>query len=323
MSSDIHSKDNRLYTLQDLSDWTPPPVTRIIAGGLLNLHGRMIIFGGEGSWKSMLAQHLAHCLARGSDWLGFRTSRCNVFKLQVELPQYEDRERMLQYNEGSKRIYLAKHPVTNPTPAELDRIESEAIDYAWPPNIISRTEQFIHIGTSFGFEDLKKNIITCKTELYDHPLVVILDPIYKMFGGDLSSAEDMDNFISKMDIVMSDAKDGLDFTTIIVAHSRKTQLDERGRPQAMGSQDIAGSRHLMNWADTILRIDEGEEDETSTRYHLTFTKHRTARVSIPLFTIRWDSQTLHPTILHKRLPVDHKAEDTGIVRTDYDLSTLE
>ena len=162
MPSNIHNVDKRLYTLQDLADWTPPPITRIISGGLLNLHGKMIIFGGEGTWKSMLAQHLVHSLARGSEWLGFRTTRCNVFKLQVELPQYEDRDRMMQYAEGSKRIYMAKFPSgSNPTPTEFDTIERAAIDYAWPPNIIYRTEQFIHIGLSSGFEDLRKNLITC------------------------------------------------------------------------------------------------------------------------------------------------------------------
>ena len=95
--SDIHEKDKQLYTIQDLLDWTPPPNYRIISGGVLNVKNRMLIFGDEGSWKSMLALHTAHCISRGSRWLGFRTNPCNVLRLQVELPMYTDRDRIEKY----------------------------------------------------------------------------------------------------------------------------------------------------------------------------------------------------------------------------------
>lgn len=322
--SSIHNRSRQLFTIADLIEWKPPPITRIIAGGLLNARGKMIIFGGEGTWKSMLAQHLAHCLARGSNFLQFKTTKCNVYKLQVELPDYEDRDRLLQYAEGSKRIYISKYPADNPTPAQLDTIESKATDYAYPDNLVLRTEQFIHIGKPSGFEELRKDIALCKTEMNNYPLVVILDPIYKMFGGDLSDTRDMNYLIDNMDIAMSsNPREGLDFTLIIIAHSRKEQIDSSGRPVALGSQDIAGSRHLMNWTDTILRIDAGEGDETSTRYNLTFTKHRTARVTIPFYTIKWDADTLHPEIIWKRFPTDTKLEDISPIRGDADLSRLE
>ena len=318
MPSDLHRKDKALFTLRDLKEWKPPAVTRIIQGGILNLQGKMVIFGGEGTWKSMVAQHLAHHLARGTDWLGFHTSLCNVIKVQVELPQYEDRERMLKYIEGSRRVYLARHLPLQPTSDQLAYHNKQAEEYASPTNMVYRTSQFLHIDESSGFESLKKNIILTQTEMPDLPLVLILDPLYKMFNRDLSSGEDISALINKFDVAMEE----LNFTTVIVAHSRKTQMDEEGNPQNLGSQDISGSRHLANWVDTIIRIDAGKGDETNTRFDFTFTKHRTAHIVIPRITVKWDTHTLHPIIINRKLPVDYKV-DEGEIRDDYDFSHLD
>ena len=179
--SEIHSKDKQLYTIQDLLDWTPPTNYRIISGGVLNVKNRMIIFGDEGSWKSILALHTAHCIARGSRWLGFRTNRSNVLRLQVELPMYTDRERTDKYCAASKQTYIARDRHENVTSAELDSLDAKATEYAYPL-VISRTEQFIHIDESSVWDSLRRNIQLCISELPSLPLVVILYPLYKMFN---------------------------------------------------------------------------------------------------------------------------------------------
>lgn len=320
--SDIHEKDKQLYTIQDLLAWTPPSHYRIISGGVLNVKNRMLIFGDEGSWKSMLALHTAHCLARGSRWLGFYTYPSNVLRLQVELPMYTDRDRVEKYCIGSKQIYIAKDGHQVVTSAELDRLDARATEYAYPL-VVSRTEQFIHIDESSGWESLRRNIQMCIAELPPLSLVVILDPLYKMFNRNLSEETDVKPMLDKIDLVMEDASQSIPGVSfIIVHHTRKTKTDESGRPIAMGSQDAVGSRALVRWADTVLRIDPDPTDPTMTKVNATFTKHRNAEDVLPTLILRWDRSTLHPQILSRLLP-RHEEEDELELRGELDMGQLE
>lgn len=318
----IHDRDKHLFTIQDLLSWIPPPHYRIISGGVLNVKNRMIIFGDEGSWKSILALHTAHCIARGSRWLGFYTYPANVLRLQVELPMYTDRERVEKYCSGSKQIYLAKDSHQTVTSAELDRLDNRATDYAYPL-VISRTEQFLHIDESSGWESLRKNIQMCIAELPQLPLVVILDPLYKMFNRDLSAEIDVKPMLDKIDLVMEDASQSIPGVSfIIVHHTRKSKTDEQGRPIAMGSQDATGSRALLRWADTILRIDPDPNDPTMTKVTATFTKHRNAEDVLPILILRWNRDTLHPQILSRILPRYEEDEEIEL-RGELDMEQLE
>jgi len=320
--SSIHDKDKQLYTVSDLLDWKPPYHYRIISGGVLNIKNRMIIFGDEGSWKSILALHTAHCIARGSRWLGFRTYPANVLRIQVELPMYIDRERIEKYCASSKRIYLARDSHTEVTGAELDRLDNRATDYAYPTNAINRTEQFLHIDESSGWESLRRNVETCITELPELPLVVVLDPLYKMFNRDISSEVDVKPLLDKIDMIMEDAKSIPGISFVIVHHTRKSKTDESGTPISMGSQDATGSRAWSRWADTILRIDPEPNDKTMTKVRATFTKHRNAEDVLPTLKLRWDRDTLHPLITSRITP-RYEDEDELEPRGDLDIAQLE
>jgi len=305
--SDIHDKDKQLYTISDLLEWKPPHYTRIISSGVLNVGNRMIIFGDEGSWKSILAVHTGHCIARGSRWLGFNTYPSNVLRLQVELPMYIDRERHEKYCDGSRQIFLAKDERTDMPTAEFDKLANEAITYAYPDNYITRTEQFIHIDESIGWESLLRNIRLLTSYFPDAPLVVILDPLYKMFNRDINEETDVKPLLDKVDLIMEEVRNiGVSF--IIVHHTRKSKTDESGIPIAMGSQDATGSRAWMRWADTILRIDPDPGDKSMTKVTATFTKHRNADRVLPTIRLRWDRETLHPQIMQSIFP---KQEDEG------------
>lgn len=320
--SDIHDKDRQLYTISDLLEWKPPYHTHIISSGILNTKNRMIIFGDEGSWKSILAVHTGHCIARGSDWLGFRTYPSNVLRVQVELPMYIDRERLDKYCTSSKKIYLARDGRTDILPAQADELDMKANMYAYPENYISRTEQFMHIDESIGWESLLRNIRLLISELPNIPLVVILDPLYKMFSRDINEETDVKPLLDKVDLIMEDVKESAGISFIIVHHTRKSKTDESGVPIAMGSQDATGSRAWMRWADTILRIDPDINDKTMTRITATFTKHRNAESVLPTIRIKWDRDTLHPHILQRIFP---KYEDEGEVseRGELGLAQLE
>lgn len=320
--SDIHEKDKQLYTIQDLLAWTPPKQYRIISGGVLNIKNRMLIFGDEGSWKSILALHTAHCIARGSRWLGFYTYPANVLRLQVELPMYTDRERTEKYCAGSKQIYIARDGHQEVSSAELDRLDTRATDYAYPL-VVNRTEQFIHIDESSGWESLRRNIQTCITELPPLPLVVILDPLYKMFNRSLSEATDVKPMLDKIDLIMEDASKSIPGVSfIIVHHTRKTKMDDSGRPIFQGSQDATGWRGLVQWADTVLRIDPDPSDSTLTKVDATFTKHRNAEDVLPKLVLRWNRDTLHPQILSRMLPRYEEDEELEL-RGELDMGQLE
>jgi hypothetical protein len=323
--SDTHSKSRRLYTIQDLIDWSPPPSTDIIHNGILGVSNRLLIFGDEGSWKSMLAQHLAHCISRGSRVLGFDTSPANVLRLQVELPQYTDRHRTIKYCLASKDIYIAKHRRWVPeTELNLNGLEATATAYAYPTTVINRTEQFIHIDESSGWESLKQDITNCVTTLPKAPLVVILDPLYKMFNRDLNNETDIKPLIDKMDILMDEVSNtapGLAF--IIIHHTRKSITAEHGQPVNLGSQDATGSRALVRYCDTNLRIDPDPKDKTLTRVNLTFTKYRNAEETLPSITIKWNRDTLHPRIISRYIPEDESEEDEIELRGDSLLQELE
>ncbi len=319
--SDIHERDKQLYTIQDLLEWKPPPNYRIISGGVLNVKNRMLIFGDEGSWKSILALHTAHCIARGSRWLGFRTNPSNVLRLQVELPMYTDRERIEKYCSASKQIYLAKDGHKDVTSDELDRLDARATDYAYPL-VVSRTEQFIHIDESSGWESLRKNILTCISELPQLPLVVILDPLYKMFNRNLSEETDVKPMLDKIDLTMEDASKSIPGVSFIIVHHTRKAITDSGRPISMGSQDATGSRALVRWADTVLRIDPDPNDSTLTKVTATFTKHRNAEDILPKLIIRWNRDTLHPHILSRILPRYEEDEEIEL-RGELDITELE
>jgi len=311
--SDIHEKAKHLYTISDLLSWEPPKYTRIISAGILNTKNKMIIFGDEGSWKSILAVHTAHCIARGSKWLGFNTYPSNVLRLQVELPMYIDRERLEKYCTGSKQILLAKDG--NITEHQLE-------SYAYPSRYVSRTEQFIHIDESIGWESLLRDIRLCIAELPPGPIVVILDPLYKLFNRNISEEVDVKPLLDKIDLIMEEAKDTAGVSFIIIHHTRKAKTDDAGNPIDMGGQDATGARTWMRWADTALRVDPDPSDKTMTKITATFTKHRNAEDVLPVIGIRWNRDTLHPQILWRKMP---KYEDTdeAEVRGDLGLAQLE
>ncbi len=328
--SNIHDKDKQLYTVSDLLSWTPPKQYRIISGGVLNIKNRMLIFGDEGSWKSVLAMHISSCIATGSKWLRFNTSACNVLRLQVEMPMYMDRERIEEFCLWSKKIYIAKSLQQVLSPKQLGEVETRAKAFAYPENMISRSEEYIHIDESSGWESLRRNIINCIDILPPLPLVVVLDPLYKMFNRNLSEETDLKPLIDKIDLIMAEVTDPRLFSNpipgvsfIIVHHTRKSKVDESGKAVNLGSQDATGARTLLRWVDTALRIDPDPYDETETKIHIKFTKHRNAEGVLPRISLRWDKRSIHPQIVSYITPEYAMGEDELEERNEVDLTELE
>jgi hypothetical protein len=296
MSSDISVRSKgRLLSLQDLKEYKPLPVRHLIHSGILNVGTRLIIFGDEGTFKSALAVHAAFSLARGSKWMGFETSKCNVLYIQGEMSLGMSKERIEQYAEGSRRIYMAR-------PSNVPDEARRADEFANPPNVIVETlVQDVSLDTSTGLQFLRSEIELMITEMPNNPIILIADPLFKMFRYDLVKEEDMKILTSNMDRLLRDRElfqhhPGM--AIIIVHHTRKLQQDKEGHTvTAPGSIDMFGSAHLKWWADTIIRCDLDEEDETDSSISVSFTKHRIAKYPPPKrIDMYWDRDTYHPYI---------------------------
>jgi len=226
---------------------------------------------------------------------------------------YIDRERIDKYCLGSKQIYLSKDGTAT---------ESMVMSYAYPTRYVSRTEQFIHIDESIGWESLLRDIRLCIAELPPGPIVVIIDPLYKVFNRNISEEVYVKPLLDKIDLIMEEAKDTAGVSFIIIHHTRKIKTDDTGNPIDSGSQDATGARTWMRWADTILRIDPDPNDKTMTKVTATFTKHRNAEDVLPVIGLRWNRDTLHPQILWRKMPKYEDTDETE-VRGESGLVQLE
>lgn len=245
MASTIHDKSRgRLLSLADLKDYMPPPARHLIHSGILNVGSRFIIFGDEGTFKTACASHAGFCLARGSKWLGFTTSPCNILYVQGEMSMSQTKERMEQYCEGSKVIYAAR-PVSAPVGTEAERVQA----FAYPPNIVIETlTQDVSLDTMSGFNFIRNELELMITEFPALPIVLIIDPLFKTFRYDLVKEEDIKVLTVNVDKLMNDRelfKNHPGMATVIVHHARKAQMDNEGlRIVSPGSTEMFGSAHL-------------------------------------------------------------------------------
>lgn len=312
--SEIHQKRSHLYTIQDLQDYKPPPIPHIIWDGVLDLGTRLEIFGDEGTWKSALAIHAAYCIAIGRRWLGFKTTPANVLLVQGEMSLYHTKERIEKYCAGTKQILL-----TTDHPLQLgDNIDMQLNSIAFPDNVVCQALEYLHLDESSGFESVKKDLMELATLYPAKPVVLIIDPLFKVFRHDLIKEDEVKYFLDNMDLLLRDRRIWQDLpgmSLILIHHARKSQLDKDGNVITSGSNDMFGSASLKWWPDTILRTSLDESDETKTTCILEFSKHsRVASGFLPKrIGLRWSKDLLHPRILYRYMPQlpEDETEDRG------------
>jgi hypothetical protein len=206
----------------------------------------------------------------------------------------QSKERMEQYQDGSRAIFLAKDlPIPNK--------DDMANQYAKPDNlIIERVSEDLNIDTENGYQFIRNELKLMITELPLRPIVLVTDPLFKMFRYDLVKEDDIKMYTRNIDRLLKDKElwthhPGM--ASIVVHHTRKIQMDKEGNAMpSPRSMDMFGSGHLKWWHDTILKLDLDPDDETQSTIFATFTKHRRARYTPPKFTIFWDRNTYHPFI---------------------------
>jgi len=96
-----NDSDDTLPVMRRFTDMTPPTGPRpYIVEGVLFKGFAGAIYGDGGSAKSLLMMHLSQCVARGEDWLGFKTTQTNVLYLDFELDEDEQSRRAYQIASG-------------------------------------------------------------------------------------------------------------------------------------------------------------------------------------------------------------------------------
>lgn len=304
MWSDIHKADEKLFTTQDILAWEPPKVRHIIWDGVLNVGSKMEIFGGEGSWKSSLALNLAYSVATGRRWLGFKTSPANVLYIAGERGKEAVRARIERYCQGTASIYIAR-------PGDAPNKEDRVHQLAYPPNVVLRyVDDIQHFDSHAGSESLRKMINLMIQHFPSMPTLVIVDPLYKVFGHDLTSQTDFNEFATHMDLILSEynkpdekTKFERQMGLVVIHHSRKESVDKDGNLVRHGANESFGPREKEWWFDTVFSSNLIESDKTKTQIKVELEKYGNAEKQLPeYFRIRWDRDTLHPQILERKMP---------------------
>ena len=254
-------------SIQQLLDWHPPRQNPIIADGILLPETRLMVFGQAKSWKSILALHTAFCLATGSHWFGFETTKVTVLKYQAELPKAIDRDRVEKYAKGLN---------------------------SYPPNIFFKTpSDRVKLDTTWGMSAINKDIEEVKSRSPGQPLVLILDPLYKLMAGHISDEYDAKKFQENID----DLKAKHSLSVVIIHHSRLSKTDSSGAIVDLGAEESMGSSYFNNWCDTMIRVKLLNPHSGSDDIGISFELSRNAQVILHNFKVHWDRTNLLPIVI--------------------------
>lgn len=253
-------------TIQELINWQPSNQQSIISSGILLPQTRMIVFGPAKAWKSMLALHTSFALSTGSDWFGYKTTKCLPFKLQVELPKAADRTRVIKYSGGLR-----------------------------PSNLLFKTANYLKLDSGYGAASLDKDLQQIERRFPDQHIVLILDPLYKLLSGHITDEYDARKLLDNLD----EAREHHDLTIIIIHHSRLTRVDSSGNIIDLGAEEMMGSSYLNNWCDTAVGVKLLNPHTGGNRVKISFELARHAESILPAFELEWSRANLHPKVIKR------------------------
>lgn len=190
------------------------PPKSIIGGGVFYENSKIILYGLPKTFKSLLSQQLAFCLASGAPWLGFSTSPSRVLFIQREVGRFQFRLRTLTMG---KNLVVPKTTLF------------------WSSDFTTK------VDTTAGMNHILSAINKTKSE------VLVLDPFYKfLLSSDESSVQ---RAIDNLDALIDQTK----ISIFIVAHSRKPRYDTGGKTIDGGGSELRGPL-LEMWADGLIRV---------------------------------------------------------------------
>lgn len=179
----------------------PIPLMPELIGGVLRIGQKMIVTAGSKTGKSFLVMELAMAIATGRDWLGFPCIKGKVLYVNFEIQDASCGDRFLN-------ILQAKG--------------------------IETTENNLHIWNLRGQQILLKDLVEPLVQLIkkEKYIAVILDPIYKISGGDENSAKDVSALCNDLDAV---ARQGGCACIYVHHHSKGAQTGKNAMDRGSGS----------------------------------------------------------------------------------------
>lgn len=166
-----------------------PEAKPIFSKGLLNIGGRLILFGREGSLKSMLGLRAALAVANGEPWLHFETPHT-----------------------GANVLYIN---------AEVDAAEVQA-----RAKLMHNRDTKSHLRVWNVFDlmlDRESGYLSLATEIEEHNIqLIIIDPLFQVMSAPLKEEASVKPFKDNMDRLLNSYPCSL----FIISHARKHNIDE-------------------------------------------------------------------------------------------------
>lgn len=264
-------------SLAQFRQWQPPyRPDAIIEDSLLLPETAMFLFGSAKSWKTMHSTHLAFCIATGQPWFGYETRRATVLKVQVELPKFQDKERVMKYARNIN---------------------------GGVPNIFFQTpDEDLLIDTTYGKQILMKYIeeVKRRNPNPDDHLIVMLDPVYLLMRGSVS--EELDT--KKLILNLMEIRRKYHTTFIIVHHARLKKTDASGGIVDLGAEEVMGSSLWNNFCDTMVRFDLLNPYQGANTTRVSFVHTRNAQNFHPAFIVKWRRADLTVEVIQRDIVED-------------------
>ena len=240
-----------ITSLKSLLAWEPPKVEAVIEGGILLPETSLVVYGLWKSGKSMFTQHMAFCISCGLPILGFPTSKSSVLLVQLEIPKTQFRKRVEKYSRT--------HDL-------------------YPSNLSFGHTGYLKLDRDMGKSKLDRALQAIQ------PDVLIIDPLYKVLSGDVSSSYDMMKLLDNLD----DLKSRHHFSLVLVHHAHQPRLDDSGHHVSEGLEGMMGSSYLPDWLDAAIYLRVVGQDIAK----VTFDGMRHAEEPLDPVTVRFNRQTL-------------------------------
>lgn len=224
------------------------PPAELVAG-ILHKGSKLALGGGSKSFKTWNLLDMALSVATGTDWLGFKTARGKVLFVNFEIQPHAWQSRI-------KVVARAKGIEVQPGQIHLWNLRGHAADYRkLIPKIIERARR-------------------------ENFALIILDPIYKLYGGtDENAAGDVAALLNSVEKLATET----DAAVAFGAHFAK------GNASAKEAIDrISGSGVFARDPDSLLIFTKHEADDA-------FTVEPILRNFAPVkpFAVRWKFPLMH------------------------------
>ncbi len=219
----LNTRVSKIHTLKQVRNIVSIKSSPVLIEGILRENSVMVLAGEPKIGKTMLLLQLAGAFSTGGEWLNrrVRCKKCLFVNLEVDpsiiIDRIDDISKYMALNEDN--IYLANLR-----------------------------------GCELNYEDLIKAIVNNTVDGVD---VIMIDPIYKLFGGDENSPKEVIRLISLIDEhFLRKGK-----TVIFTHHYNKANTSK-------SINRVSGSSVFTRYPEAVLGLSKLNKNEILINYHL-------------------------------------------------------